>query len=87
MGEAIIVALITGSMSLAGVVITSMATAKKTEKNQAVAQAVTDTKIEELTREVRVHNGFAEKVPLLQLQVGDLQRRVDKLEKYHEQPV
>lgn len=86
MGEAILVALITGTMSLAGVVITSMATAKKTEKAQAVAQAVTDTKIEELTREVRVHNGFAEKVPLLQLQVGDLQRRVERLEGYHQQP-
>lgn len=86
MGEAIVVALITGGMSLIGVVITSMATAKKTEKAQAVAQAVTETKIEELTREVRVHNGFAEKVPLLQLQVNDLQRRVDKLEQYHQQP-
>ena len=87
MGEAIVVALITGTMSLAGVVITSMASAKKAEKAQAVAQAVTETKIEELTREVRQHNGFAEKVPLLTLQVESLQRRVDKLEKYHEQPV
>lgn len=87
MGEAIVVALITGTMSLAGVVITSMASAKKAEKNQAVAQAVTETKIEELTREVRAHNGFAEKVPLLVLQVESLQRRVEKLEKYHEQPV
>ena len=87
MGEAIVVALITGTMSLAGVVITSMASAKKAEKAQAVAQAVTETKIEELTREVRQHNGFAEKVPLLSLQVESLQRRVDKLEKYHEQPV
>ena len=86
MSEAIVVALITGGMSLIGVVITSMATTKKTEKAQAVAQAVTKEKIEELTREVRVHNGFAEKVPLLQLQVNDLQRRVDKLEQYHQQP-
>lgn len=86
MSEAIIVALITGGLSLAGVVVTCLATAKKSEKNAAVAQAVTDTKIEELTREVRQHNGFAEKIPVLQAKVGDLERRVGNLEKYHIQP-
>lgn len=86
MGEAIVVALITGSLSLAGVVITSMATARKAEKAQAVAQAVTETKIDELTREVRQHNGFAEKIPLLQAQYTSLERRVSDLEKYHKQP-
>ena len=84
--ESIIVALITGGLSFAGVVITSMATAKKTEKAQAVAQAVTETKIDELTREVRQHNGFAEKIPLLQAECTDLKRRVSALEKYHMQP-
>lgn len=86
MGEAIVVALITGSLSLAGVVITSMATARKAEKAQAVAQAVTETKIDELTREVRQHNGFAEKIPLLQIRCDNLERRVSDLEKYHKQP-
>ena len=86
MSEAIIVALITGGLSLAGVVITCLATAKKTEKAAAVAQAVTDTKIDELTREVREHNGFATKVPVLQADVETLKGRVDKLEKYHMQP-
>ncbi len=86
MGEAIVVALITGSLSLAGVVITSMATARKAEKAQAVAQAVTETKIDELTREVRQHNGFAEKIPLLQIRCDNLERRVGDLEKYHKQP-
>lgn len=85
MSEAIVVALITGGISLAGVVITSLATASKTEKAQAVAQAVTDTKIDELTREVRAHNGFAEKIPLLQAECTDLKRRVSNLEKYHMQ--
>ena len=85
MSEAIVVALITGGISLAGVVITSLATASKTEKAQAVAQAVTDTKIDELTREVRTHNGFAEKIPLLQAECTDLKRRVSNLEKYHMQ--
>lgn len=85
MSEAIVVALITGGISLAGVVITNLATASKTEKAQAVAQAVTDTKIDELTREVRTHNGFAEKIPLLQAECTDLKRRVSNLEKYHMQ--
>ena len=55
MSEAIAVALITGGLSLAGVVVTCLVTAKKSERNSAIAQAITDTKIEELTREVRLH--------------------------------
>lgn len=86
MSEAIIVALITGGLSLAGVVVTCLATAKKNEKNAAVAQAVTDTKIDELTREVRQHNGFAEKIPVMQVEITDLKRRVGNLEKFHTQP-
>ena len=80
MGEAIIVALITGGLSLAGVVITCLATARKTEKATAVAQAVTDTKIAELTREVRLHNGFAEKIPVMQEQIKSIHRRLATLE-------
>lgn len=86
MSEAILVAVITGGLSLAGVVITCLATASKTERAQAVAQAVTETKIDELTREVRAHNGFAEKIPVLQNEVTTLKIRVEKLEKYHTQP-
>ena len=85
MTDAIIVALITGGLSLAGVVITCLATASKQEKAQAVAQAITDTKIEALTTEVRQHNGFAQKIPLLQAENEALKRRVDRLEKYHMQ--
>ena len=80
MSEAIIVALITGGLSLAGVVITCLATAKKSEKNTAVAQAVTDTKIDELTREVRQHNDFAQKIPVIQEQIRGLSHRLDSLE-------
>ena len=86
MSEAIIVAIITGGLSLLGVVITCLATAKKSEKHAAVAQAVTETKIEELTREVRTHNGFAEKIPVLQTRMDSLDRRVTSLEQYHKQP-
>lgn len=83
MSEAIIVAFITGGLSLAGVVITCLATAKKTEKATAVAQAVTETKLEDLTREVREHNNFAQKMPTLQQKVVDIERRVGVLEQYH----
>ena len=83
MSEAILVALITGSLSLIGVVITCLATARKTEKATAVAQAVTDTKIQELTREVRLHNGFAEKIPVMQEQIRVIGKRIDDLEQYH----
>lgn len=87
MSEAIIVALITGGLSFAGVVITCLATAKKTEKAAAVAQAVTDTKLDELTREVREHNSFAVRMPGLELEIKELKRRVGDLEQYHKAPV
>lgn len=86
MSEAIAVALITGGLSLIGVVITSLVTSRKQEKSAAVAQAVMDTKLEELTREVREHNNFAQKMPAMQQRVTDLERRVNNLEQYHKAP-
>ncbi len=86
MTEAIIVALITGGLSLVGVVITCLATAKKSEKAAAVAQAVTDTKLEALTREVRLHNNFAQRVPVVENEIKDISRRVGNLEQYHKAP-
>lgn len=86
MTEAIIVALITGGLSLVGVVITCLVTAKKTEKAAAVAQAITETKLEDLTREVRSHNNFAQRMPAMEQQVKSLEQRVAVLEKYHRQP-
>lgn len=83
MSESILVALITGGLSLAGVVITCWAASKKQEKTAAVAQAVMDTKIDELTREVREHNNFAQKMPALQQKMTDIERRVGILEQYH----
>lgn len=83
MSEAIIVALITGGLSLAGVVITCMATAKKNETTMKVSQAVTDTKIDELTREVRLHNGFAEKIPVIQEQIKVINHRIEDLEHHN----
>lgn len=65
----IIVALITGGITLVGVLIS----------NQK-SQAVTDTKLEELTREVREHNGFAQKIPVMQEQIKVINHRIDDLE-------
>ena len=81
MSEALLVALITGGLSLTGVVITCLATARKTEKNTAIAQAVTDTKIQELTREVRLHNNFAQRMPVVEEQIKVINHRLTDLER------
>lgn len=81
MSEAIVVALITGGLSLIGVVVTCIATAKKNEDALRVSQAVTDTKIEELTREVREHNGFARRMPVVEEQIKVINHRLTDLEK------
>ena len=83
MSEAIIVALITGGLSLIGVVATCSATAKKSEKAAAVSQAVTDTKIDALTREVRTHNNFAQRMPVVEEQIKVINHRISDLEGYH----
>lgn len=80
MTEAITVALITGGLSLLGVIIASAAGNRRTEQKIQVAQAVTDTKIEELTREVRKHNNFAEKIPVIQEQIKVVNHRLTDLE-------
>lgn len=80
MTEAVIVALITGGLSLAGVVITCLVTAKKTNTTMQIAQAVTDTKISELTREVRMHNNFAQRVPVMEEQIKVINHRLADLE-------
>lgn len=63
--DAIIVALITGGCSVVGVIITTLTTSRRTEQRMATAQAVTDTKIEELTREVREHNNSGIPPPIM----------------------
>lgn len=83
MSEAIVVALITGGLSLVGVIVSSMMTAKKNETALKVSQAVTDTKIEELTREVRAHNNFARRMPVVEEQIKVINHRIQDLEGYH----
>lgn len=74
----IITALITGVLALVGVVITNKSTSKKIEAQLQISQAVTDTKLDELTREVRKHNGFAERVPVLENQVAEINRELER---------
>lgn len=83
MSEAILVALITGGLSLAGVIFTNMSSNRKVEQSVKTAQAVTDTKLEELTREVRAHNNFAQRMPVVEEQIKVINHRINDLEGYH----
>ena len=76
MSEAILVAIITGGLSLIGVVFSNMSSNKKIETALTTQQAVTDTKLEELTREVRAHNNFAQRVPVLEEQMKVANHRI-----------
>ena len=78
--EGIIAAIITGVLSLIGVVISNLAANAKMQKELEKAQAVTDTKIEELTREVREHNNFARRVPVLEEKAKVADHRISDLE-------
>lgn len=78
--EAVIVAIITGVFSLTGILLSSKATQNKIMAELKTHQAVTDTKIEELTREVREHNNFARRVPILEEQMKVVNHRVSNLE-------
>lgn len=78
--ESIIVAVITGGLSLIGVFFSNMQGNKNIEHQLDKRQAVTDTKIEELTREVRAHNNFAQRVPVLEEQMKVANHRIDDLE-------
>lgn len=83
MTESILVALITGSLSLMGVIISSRASSKKTEQQIQTSMAVTDTKLDELTREVRMHNHFAQRMPVVEEQIKVINHRIGDLEQYH----
>lgn len=71
--DAIIAALVSGIVTLAGVLIAN-----------SKSQAVTDVKIEELTREVRKHNSFAEKIPVIEEQIKVANHRIDDLEQINQ---
>lgn len=78
----IAVSVITGIFTFAGVVLTVIVGNRKAfsemSKKLEVAQAVTDTKLEELTREVREHNNFAKRMPVLEQRVDAIEKTLDK---------
>lgn len=80
MPEAVLAAAVTGVLSLIGTVIAVLAANNKTNNKLEVSLAVTDTKIEELTREVRLHNNFAQRMPVIEEQIKGINHRIDGLE-------
>ena len=70
--ETIITAVVTGGVTLIGILIAN-----------GKAQAVTDTKLEELTREVREHNNFARRMPVVEEKIKVINHRIDDLEGFH----
>ena len=81
MSEAVLVALISGGLSLIGVIVSCKKTTNQVTHKLEMSQAVTDTKIEELTREVRLHNGFAQRMPVVEEQIKVINHRLADLEK------
>ena len=80
MPESILVALITGGLSLIGTVITVLLTNNKTREEMKISQAVMKNEIENLTREVRNHNNFAQRMPVIEEQIKVINHRLDDLE-------
>lgn len=76
--EAIIAAIITGVISLVGTVASVLISNNKLTQDIRTHNAVQDTKIEELTREVRAHNGFAERIPRLEQRLEYLEKQVER---------
>lgn len=82
----IIVAIITAVSSVAAVIITNIASNRKMQQQLEVSQAVTNTKLEALTNEVRAHNNFAQRIPVIEEKIAVANHRIDDLEKgqHHE---
>ena len=81
MDPTVLASLITGLLSLAGVMLSNLLSDRRREAAQKIAQAVTDERLEELTREVRFHNNFARRMPVVEEQIKILQHSLEKLEK------
>lgn len=81
MDPTVLASLITGLLSLAGVMLSNLLSDRRREAAQKIAQAVTDARLEELTREARLHNNFARRMPVVEEQIKILQHSLEKLEK------
>ena len=82
---AVIAAIITGSCAVIANVVNSNKIAREMGYKLEKHQAVTDTKIDELTREVREHNNFARRMPVVEEQIKDLNKTTEQLRHYHMQ--
>lgn len=76
----ILASIITGGLALLGVVLTNLSSNKKITNKLETNQAVTNTKIEHLTEEVRQHNNFAVRIPSIETRLSGLEHRVDRIE-------
>lgn len=80
MDASVISAVVTGVLALAGVIITNVMGNSKFQHSLDKSQAITETKLDNLTAEVRKHNNFAERIPAIETKVDNLEARVDRLE-------
>lgn len=80
MSEAVVIALISSLLPLIGTVLTVLYSANKTDEKVKVSQAVMESKLEELTREVRRHNNFAQRMPVVEEQIKVINHRIQDLE-------
>lgn len=85
MNEAIWAALIAAAASVISNIVLSRKQAAEMDHKLEIRQAVTDTKLEELTREVRKHNNFAERMPVVEEQINILHETTEQLRRYHMQ--
>ena len=76
-----------GLFTLIGVIITNNKNSKKVEHKLEISQAVSNTKIEELTREVREHNNFARRMPVVEQEIRDIKDDIKHLKQYHSERV
>lgn len=83
MSENIIIALITGGLAVVSNLISNKTTKNEIQNQIITHQAVTDTKIEELTREVREHNNFAKRMPAVEKDIEHITENIHRLERYH----
>lgn len=81
MNPTVVASLITGLLSLAGVMLSNLLAERRRETALRTAQAVTDEQLRELTREVREHNNFARRMPVVEEQIKGIDRRLEHLEK------
>lgn len=77
------VSIVTSLLTLVGVVISNNKSKSDMQKQLEIGQAVTNTKIEGLTREVREHNGFAKRMPVVEEKINVANHRIEDLEAFH----